>query len=65
MSRHYGVKCEKCNTPIIVENLDDFDENKIQFQPIPLTPIPRQVCGHSALYGSENKIEFEIGESPK
>jgi len=67
MSKHYGVKCAKCKTPIIIENLDDFETNKLEFGVMPLTPItcPVPKCGHSVRYDSRQGFEFEIREDSK
>ncbi len=58
MSKHFGVKCGRCKTPIILGDLEEFVKDKFPVYVIPLTAITCH-CGYTAQYGSKDKIEFE------
>lgn len=65
MSRHYGVKCRECGTPIILGDLDEFDPNQLPIYTVPLDrPIPCKECGYSGMYEHRETIQFEIPEDP-
>jgi hypothetical protein len=62
MSKHYGVKCHECETPIILEDLNDYSEGKMTFYTVQSEPIPCRACGFSGLYGPLDGHPFELAD---
>lgn len=64
MSTRYGVMCaSRLGHPIPLETIDDDPKGKMTFYAVPLNPILCPDCGWSAVYGSENAIEFELEDT--
>jgi len=57
MAKFFGVKCEKCKTPILLQAADDLKD--MAFYTLPLTPIRCSHCGYRKQYKLSEGCIFE------
>ena len=63
MSLHYGVKCFKCEVPIIIHDIDEETDKTIVWDVMPLYELKCANCGHQQQYGSEDGFRFGVEDS--
>jgi hypothetical protein len=60
MSKHYGVICRECKTPIILDDLNEDTGTEMTFYTVQSEPIACAECGFSGLYGPKDGHPFQM-----